>query len=86
MTLAAGLNSVFGPIRGSFWTQNRFLVQNEASFGLQNSFWCNPRRVSGFERVFGAILDGFGASDFFLVRNPASRRCLHRLQVAMLMR
>ena len=71
MTLAAGLNSVFGLGRGSFWTQKRFFVQNEASFGLQNSLWRNPRRVLGFKSVFGAILGGFQASNRFLTQSSA---------------
>ena len=71
MRVAAGLNPVFGPIRGSFWTQKQFLVQNEARFGLRIGFWRNPRRVLGFESVFGAILAGFRASNQFLAQSSA---------------
>ncbi len=70
MRVAAGLNPVFGPIRGSFWTQKQFLVQNEASFGLQIGFWRNSRRVSGSKTVFGPILGGFRASKLIFAQFP----------------
>ena len=35
----------FPPRRPSPQAPNRFLVQSLARFGLQNGFWCNPRRV-----------------------------------------
>ena len=71
MRVAAGLNPVFGPIRGSFQASNRFLVQSSAHFGLQIGFWRNPRRVSDFKSVFGAILGGFWASNQFLTQSLA---------------
>ena len=71
MRVAAGLNSVFGAILGEFRASNRFLAQSSAGFGLQISFWRNPRRVLGFKSVFGAILGGFGASNRFLVQSSA---------------
>ena len=58
MTLAAGLNPVFGPIRGSFWTPNQFLAQNEGRRGLKFRFWPNSRRVSDSKSIFG-VKPGF---------------------------
>ena len=58
MTLAAGFNSIFSPIRGSFWAPNQFLAQNEGRRGLQIGFWCNPRPIWGFRLHFG-VKPGF---------------------------
>ena len=71
MRVAAHQKPVFGPILGGFRAPNQFLAQSSAGFGLQISFWPNPRRVLGSKSIFGAIPGGFWASNQFLVQFPA---------------
>ena len=77
-----GSESIFGPILGEFWASNRFLaqssagfelsdpreVQSLAGFGLQISFWCETRRVSGLNSVFGLGRGSF--RDPRVIRQP----------------
>ena len=70
MRVAAHQKPVFGPILGGFRAPNQFLAQSSAGFGLQISFWPNPRRVLGSKSIFGAIPGGFWASNQFFGAIP----------------
>ena len=52
ITLAAGLNPVFGVIRGSFWASNQFLAQNEGRRGPKSCIWREMTHAADSKLIF----------------------------------